>query len=193
MSVEEALLAYSEKYYLLNVPGIGDSGLTHWQTNWERSFPEIKRVIQDDWEHPNCNDWVKTLEIVIRNNHDRPIILISHSLGGGAIIHANELNKLDGVKGIFMVALPDIERKDFPKECTGFVPMPKGELSIPGIMISSETDEWCSIKVAEKWSKTLGIPLINIGKKQHICQTEEFKTWEEGKELLVNFLDSLSD
>tara|TARA_R100001369_G_C3326287_1_gene169831 strand:- start:1664 stop:2239 length:576 start_codon:yes stop_codon:yes gene_type:complete len=191
MSVDEALLNYSEKYYLLNVPGIGDSGLTHWQTNWEMSFPEIKRVIQDDWEHQNCNDWVKTLEIVIRNNQDRPIILISHSLGGGAVIHANALDKLQHVKGVFIVALPDIEREDFPEDCSGFIPMPKKVLSIPGVMISSETDEWCEINVAEEWAEILNVPLINIGNKQHICGASEFETWEEGKRLLVEFLDSL--
>tara|TARA_R100000935_G_C2781252_1_gene141802 strand:- start:181 stop:759 length:579 start_codon:yes stop_codon:yes gene_type:complete len=191
MSLDKALLEYSEKYNLINVPGIGDSGETHWHSNWERSFPEIKRVIQDDWEHPDGNDWVKALEIAIRNNQDRPIILISHSLGGGAIIHANELNKLHGVKGIFMVALPDIEREDFPKECSGFVPMPKSELTIPGVMISSETDDWCTMKVAKKWSRALAIPLINVGNKQHICGSKDFEIWEEGKGLLVDFLDSL--
>jgi len=162
-------------------------------TNWERSFPEIKRVKQNDWENPNRDAWVKNLYSCIQEYNEKPIILISHSLGGGAVIHADNLNKLNAVKAVFMVALPDIEREDFPKECTGFVPLPKTELSIPGIMISSENDEWCAIEVAEKWSKQLGITIINIGKKEHLCQAEEFETWEEGKELLVNFLDSLSD
>ncbi len=191
MSVDESLLEYSQKYNLLNVPGIGDSRERHWHTNWEITFPETKRVIQKDWDHPDQVEWVMVLETAIKNNSDKPIILIAHSLGGGAIIHANELNKLDGVKGIFMVALPDIERKDFPKECSGFVPMPKRELSVPGVMISSETDDWCSIEVAEKWSKSLAIPLINIGDKQHICGANEFESWEDGKRLLVNFLYSI--
>ncbi len=193
MTTDDALRKYSEKYQLLHVPGIGDSGETHWHTNWENSFPEIKRLTQEDWENPDRDAWVKNLVSFIQEYNEKPIILISHSLGGGAIIHAAHLNKLNAVKAVFMVALPDIERDDFPKECSGFVPMPKKELSIPGIMISSENDEWCEIDVAEKWSDRLGIPLINIGKKQHICQAEEFKTWEEGKELLVNFLDSLND
>ena len=193
MRVDDALTKYSEKYQLLHVPGIGDSGETHWHTNWEKSFPKIKRVTQEDWDTPDKDVWVKNLVSYIQKYNDKPIILISHSLGGGAVIHADHLNKLNAVKAVFMVALPDIEREDFPKECSGFVPMPKAELTIPGILISSENDEWCSIDVAEKWSSQLGVPLINIGKKQHICQAEEFKTWEEGKELLVNFLDSLSD
>ena len=193
MTVDDALRKYSEKYQLLNVPGIGDSGETHWHTNWERSFPEIKRVTQEDWENPDRDAWVNNLDSYIQESNEKPIVLISHSLGGGAVIHADLLNKLNAVKAVFIVALPDIERDNFPKECSGFVPMPKTELSIPGIMISSENDEWCDIEVAEKWSNQLGIPIINIGKKEHICQAEEFETWEEGKELLVTFLDSLSD
>ncbi len=193
MTLDNALRKYTGKYQFLNVPGIGDSGETHWHTHWENSFPEIKRVIQKDWENPDREAWVKNLESYIHEYSEKPIILISHSLGGGAVIHADHLNKLNGVKGVFMVALPDIEREDFPKDCSGFVPMPKSKLSIPGIMVSSENDEWCAIGVAKKWSDCLGIPLINIGKKDHICGAEEFEIWEEGKELLVNFLDSLTD
>lgn len=191
MSVDEALLEYSQKYYLLNVPGIGDSGNTHWHTNWENTFPKIKRLIQEDYDQPDRKDWVTTLEETILAHNDKPIILISHSLGGGAVIHANASGKLQNVKGVFMVALPDIEREDFPKDCQGFVPMPRNQLKVPGVMISSETDEWCSIQVAEEWSKILIIPLINIGDKQHICGASEFEIWEEGKRLLVEFLDSL--
>ncbi|RKS53642.1 hypothetical protein BC962_1896 [Gillisia mitskevichiae] len=193
MRLDNALRFYSEKYQFLHVPGIGDSGENHWHTHWEELFPEIKRVLQKDWEAPDRDAWVKNLESYIKKYSEKPIVLISHSLGCGSIIHADNLSKLNGVKAAFMVALPDIEREDFPKECTGFVPMPKIKLSIPGLMVSSENDEWCELNVAEKWADQLGIPLINIGKKQHICQAEEFETWEEGKELLVNFLDSLND
>ena len=193
MKLDDALKKYSEQYQFLHVPGIGDSGETHWHTNWERMFPEIKRVVQKDWECPDREAWVKNLESYIQEYNDKPIILISHSLGGGTIIHADNLDKLVGVKGIFMVALPDIEREDFPKECSGFSPMPKRKLSIPGVMVSSENDEWCAFSVAEKWAIRLGIPLINIGKKQHVCGSSEFETWEEGKKLLVSFLDSLEN
>lgn len=193
MSVDSALKNYTEKYQLLHVPGIGDSGENHWHTQWEKSFPKIKRVVQINWDLPNKEEWVETLETTIQKNNKKPIILISHSLGGGAIIHANALNKLSGVIGIFIVALPDIEREDFPKECSGFVPMPKRKIAVPAVMISSENDEWCDIEIAKKWSATLSIPIINIGKKEHICGSEEFKTWEEGKKMLVNFLDSIED
>lgn len=191
MTVDEALLNFSKKYQILHVPGIGDSGETHWQTDWESRFPEIKRVIQKEWDCPDRDKWVKTLESCLTRYKDKPIILIAHSLGGGTVIHADHLKKLEGVKGVFMVALPDIEREDFPKECSGFSPMPKQELSIPGLMISSENDEWCAIGVAEEWSNILQIPLINIGKKGHICGVKEFEAWDEGKKLLLDFLVSI--
>lgn len=193
MSVDDALKKYSEKYQFLHIPGIGDSGETHWHTNWENSFPEIQRVIQKNWESPDKEAWIKTLESYIEEYSVKPIILIAHSLGSGTIIHADYLNKLTGVKAAFLVALPDIERKDFPEECSGFVPMPKSKFSIPAVMVSSESDEWCSMEVAKKWSDILEVPLINIGKKQHICGEKEFEEWKEGKNLLVDFLDSLED
>lgn len=193
MKDDKALKRYTEKYQFLHVPGLHDSGKDHWHTNWEKKFPEIKRVIQQEWESPDKDAWIKTLESYIQKYKEKPIILISHSLGSAAIIHADKLKKLQAVKAAFMVALPDTERSDFPEDCTGFTPMPKIKLSIPAVMVASENDAWCDIEVAEKWAETLEVPLINIGKKEHICGAKEFETWEEGKRLLVKFLNSLEN
>ena len=45
----------------LIVPGIGNSGPTHWQTVWERRHPLWRRVVQRDWDHPECDEWVRAL------------------------------------------------------------------------------------------------------------------------------------
>lgn len=191
MKIDDALRKYTEKYQFLHVPGLDNSGADHWHTNWEKQFPQIKRVVQQDWESPDKEDWVNTLESYIQKYKEKPIVLISHSLGSAAVIHADKLKNLQAVKAAFLVALPDVERGDFPEDCTGFSPLPKIQLSFPAVMVSSANDAWCNLAVAEKWAKTFNIPLINIGKKQHICGEKQFETWEEGKKILVKFLDSL--
>jgi predicted alpha/beta hydrolase family esterase len=41
---------------VLIIPGLGDSGPQHWQTLWEASHPEYRRVQQSDWEQPRRED-----------------------------------------------------------------------------------------------------------------------------------------
>src|SRR5262245_40965105 len=47
---------------ILMIPGYENSGPQHWQTLWQNEHPEYKRVEQRDWLHPECNEWVNTLD-----------------------------------------------------------------------------------------------------------------------------------
>ena len=47
---------------VLILPGIGNSGSDHWQSLWEKTHPSFQRIQQRDWEHPNCGEWVETLD-----------------------------------------------------------------------------------------------------------------------------------
>ena len=33
-------------------PGLNGSGLVHWHTHCEQTFPDFVRVQQTDWDHP---------------------------------------------------------------------------------------------------------------------------------------------
>ena len=68
------------------VPGIQNSGPTHWQSRWETTHPAVRRR-QQDWDHPVCDDWVRALDDAVARSVDAPI-LVAHSLGlpgGGAL------------------------------------------------------------------------------------------------------------
>ena len=43
---------------VLILRGLYNSGPEHWQSRWGAAHPELRRVMQDDWERPRCADWI---------------------------------------------------------------------------------------------------------------------------------------
>ncbi len=181
----------AEKYNYLTVPGYGGSADESWQTYWERLYPEIVRVEQDNWDFPVRIAWVTRLVEAVDAKSDKPVILIAHSLGCGTIIHAINEGLIKNVAGLFLVGLPDIDREDFPNECVGFSPVPRIKLPIPTTMLASEDDEYCDYDVSKKWSQILGVKLVNVGKQGHMGDAAKLGDWEQGQQLFKQFLQSL--
>lgn len=181
----------NEQFTYINVPGLGGSGQDHWQTFWEKAYPEIVRVEQVDWDHPVCDVWVEKLVRTI-DMADRPVVLIAHSLGCATIVHAAKHNKLNGIAAAFLVAMPDVERTDFPKECIGFSPMPRMNLPFSSLMIASENDPYISSAELKKWAGILGSDFISVGEREHIGTVAKLEYWEEGQELFQNFVERLN-
>ena len=65
----------AETCRVLLVPGIGNSGPTHWQSYWEAAHASYARVHQRDWDHPVCADWVAALLITM--DAGVPTVLVS--------------------------------------------------------------------------------------------------------------------
>jgi predicted alpha/beta hydrolase family esterase len=175
----------------INVPGLAGSGENHWQTYWEKESPEIIRVEQKDWNHPVCTIWVEQLVETIRSSEGKPIVLIGHSLGCASILHAAHQKKLMGVAGAFLVAMPDVERTDFPKVCIGFTPMPRIELPFASIMVASENDPYISSTELKVWAEMLGSEFISVGNRGHIGSLANVEYWKEGQDLFANFVKRL--
>ena len=51
-----ALRSFSD-YRVLIVPGLHNSGPEHWQSRWQRLYPQFERVEQDDWNLPDLAAW----------------------------------------------------------------------------------------------------------------------------------------
>jgi len=179
------------RFNFINVPGLGGSGDNHWQTFWEKAYPEIIRVEQKDWDNPVCDEWVEQLAKTVVRSADKPIVLIGHSLGCATIVHAVKANKLNGVVGAFLVAMPDVERADFPKECIGFSPMPRVEFGFPSLIIASENDPYISSTELKKWADILRSDFISVGEREHIGTAAKLEYWEEGHELFKEFLKNI--
>ena len=62
-------------HYLI-VPGLNNSGPSHWQTFWTKSLPSASRVFQHCWDKPQKEDWIATLDDAVRQLKDPPSRLL---------------------------------------------------------------------------------------------------------------------
>lgn len=176
-----------ENIKFLTVPGLGSSGLTHWQSFWEKENPEkFKRIEQSNWDLPVQADWVKHIAKEIQKLDD-PFYLIAHSLGCIAVVHwANRFGS-DKIKGAFLVAPADVETSGRLSFLEGFNPIPKNKLPFESIVIASTNDQYASIGRSEEFANAWGSEFVNIGKKGHINASSNLGIWEQGLRLLNNF------
>ena len=87
---------------ILLIPGIGNSGLQHWQTIWGRRYG-FARVKQQEWETPDCADWVSTLNGYVQQYDPKNLVLVAHSAACAALVHWVQQYNVK-VKGALLVA-----------------------------------------------------------------------------------------
>src|ERR1700736_7035663 len=107
---------------VLLVPGIGNSGPTHWQSLWQAEHPGVARVIQRDWDHPVCNEWTEALDQAV-GKAAAPPILVAHSLGCLAVAHWAARSERPCFAAL-LVAVPDPGGPAFPGAAAGFAMVP---------------------------------------------------------------------
>src|SRR6185369_13618778 len=98
--------------YLI-VPGITNSSPQHWQSLWEKEFPEkFRRIEQAEWDRPICDDWIETIEAEVQKESPESVVLIAHSLGCTAVAHwAKRFGT--HIKGAMLVAPSDCEAETY--------------------------------------------------------------------------------
>jgi predicted alpha/beta hydrolase family esterase len=103
---------------ILVIPGLGGSGPDHWQSRWEAKIPAVRRVIQADWEKPGLDAWRDRIVAEVERAA-RPVILVAHSLGVLAAVHAAPFlakgESSGKVKGGFLVAPPSRLSRDWTR------------------------------------------------------------------------------
>ncbi|MEA5426572.1 RBBP9/YdeN family alpha/beta hydrolase [Arcicella lustrica] len=170
--------------HFLTVPGLGSSGPKHWQTIWEQENPEIfNRVEQEDWDAPEVEKWVETLNESI-HQLSTPTLLIAHSLGCLAVVHWAKKYTSTNIAGIILVAPADAESAGFPKEILGFSPIPTGLLPYQTVLIASTNDDYATIERAKHWAESWGSQFVNIGALGHINANSNLADWKVGKGII---------
>jgi len=170
-------------YFVL--PGLNNSGPLHWQSRWETLYG-FTRIHQRDWDTPDKNDWVHTINEVIAPFPPENVILIAHSLACCAVAHgANRYAK--PIKGALLVAPADTDAPSFPKDPTGFEPIPLQKLPFQTIVVASANDEYVSLQRALYFATQWGSTFIDIGNKGHINSASGLGDWPEGYKLLQTF------
>ncbi|MCW3837030.1 RBBP9/YdeN family alpha/beta hydrolase [Sphingomonas canadensis] len=180
---------------VLTVPGLGSSGPSHWQTLWEESRPDTRRVELGMWDSPHRNAWVTKLDQAIRQAQ-APVVLAAHSLGCLAVAWWAELAGQPfglPVAGALLVAPPDVDRGDAPRELATFRPSPARLLPFPSILVASQDDAWIGIDRARALATAWGSHFVDAGAQGHLNAASGIGWWHEGQALLDRVLDAASD
>lgn len=175
---------------VLTVPGLWNSGPQHWQTHWEERNPSWRRVQQRDWEKPDREVWVDTLQQAIAGAASPPV-LAAHSLG--CCLVAEWVRKYGGrgVAGAFLVAPSDVEAPGYPAEGRSFAAMPAVRLPFPSVLIASTDDPYVTIARAGEFARIWGSELVVIGAAGHINGASGHGPWPEGEAMFARFRDRL--
>jgi uncharacterized protein len=175
---------------ILTVPGLYGSGPIHWQTKWEQLYG-FSRIEQGDWDNPDFSQWKQRLVRSLEAEAFRKeLILVAHSLGCHLIVKAFPLIRTL-VKGVFLVAPPDLKAGVIKKNLSGFSISEVSKLSTVGCLVYSENDPYASTQYSEKYAEQLGLKGINVGKRGHINTESNLGSWEEGVFLLKQLLRSI--
>lgn len=178
---------------ILIVPGWTNSEPDHWQSRWQRKLSTARRVEQADWDRPMIGDWVgRIIEAVATAT--RPAILVAHSCGVPAVIHAAAKLPRGMVAGAFLVAPPDLDNSDiWPATNGGFAPVPRAALPFPSLVIASSTDPYCQLQRARDFAADWGSTLVEAGDAGHINIASGHGPWPEGLMRFGWFLKHLGE
>jgi predicted alpha/beta hydrolase family esterase len=176
---------------VLILPGLGGSGPEHWQTHWETKNPDFIRVEQGDWDNPDLDEWVATLDGYIARQ-PAPPLLVAHSLSCALVAHWAERHHRR-VHGALLVAPSDVDSPAHtPAEVRGFSPMPLQRLPGTIIVVASEDDPYVDFARAEFFAQSWGARFVNAGKCGHINSASGLGDWRLGQRTLAELADEKS-
>jgi hypothetical protein len=174
----------------LLLPGIGNSGLEHWQSRWLALHHDFHRVLQDDWDRPDLAAWCRNLEAAVHDANS-PVVLVAHSLGCLLAVHWETRTQLL-VRGALLVAPPDPASAAFPPEAAGFSPVPlRRRLPFPSILVSSSNDPYGTPEFSRNCAAAWGSRLIEAGPLGHINAASGLGEWRQGLGFYEDLLRSI--
>lgn len=176
---------------ILIVPGWTGSGPDHWQSRWARSLKTARVIEQDDWHEPVKDDWVERIVEYV-DKATRPVVLVAHSCGVAAVVHAAPLLKDRNVVGAYLVAPADLDASsDWPAAKGGFAPAPMHRLPFPSAVVAPADDPHCSFSRAKTFAEAWGSKLIEAGNVGHLNTASGHGPWPEGLMQFGLFLSQL--
>jgi predicted alpha/beta hydrolase family esterase len=174
----------------LFLAGIGNSEPGHWQSIWGKKLPGAHWVEHRDWENPSLEEWMADLEKSVEAVPGDKL-LVAHSLGCLLAAEWALGNNPRGVRGLFLVAVPDTEGLNFPPQARGFRSPLKYDLPLPAFMVASHNDPYAAFDYSHHLASHWKVPLEDLGEKGHINLKSNLGPWEEGRQRLEAFAKGL--
>lgn len=162
------------------IPGLHGSDKDHWQSHFERVFPQNTiRIKQVDWDRPDCITWTDKIEETLKFEQHRNLILIGHSIGCMAIAHWYRRFG-HAVHGALLVAPSDPEKKGFPEYISGFAPVPQCRFPFPTIVVGSSNDHVTTRARTQVFAASWGSRLFMLENAGHIESVSGYGFWPQG-------------
>ncbi|MFA6219409.1 MAG: alpha/beta hydrolase [Erythrobacter sp.] len=189
-----ATLPTGRQPILLTLPGLNNSGPSHWQSLWEEKRDDCFRVDFGMWERPHRNVWLNKLDAAI-GSAPIPVILVAHSLACHAVAWWNrfaEPRKRAKVTGALLVAPPSVENLAPGSRLAPFSPLVRERLAFPSILAASRNDEYSSFGHSRTMARLWGSRLVDAGWIGHINAESGLGCWPYGEFLVDRLIRSLS-
>lgn len=183
-------------FSVLILPGLGGAGEDHWQTHWQRAFPDFVRVQQADWETPDYADWGPRLTDAV-SKAPRPVVLVAHSLGTSLTMRwsFDQPAAAKRVAGAFIVAPSDRDRWRVgdPSGPRGFGPMILKRLPFPSAVVASRDDDRVTFDRAQEFARAWGSAFFDAGHHGHLGSAAKLGLWPQGLVFFGQFLATVPD
>lgn len=175
---------------ILIVPGLGNSGPTHWQSWLETQYEDARRVRGIDWHEPVLARWAAEVRREI-DESEGVVWLVAHSYGCLASVVA-AADRLERVAGLLLVAPADPARftalgmrsdNELAREHSLDAWIPAEPLAVPSIVVGSRTDPWASFETISRWAEHWGSRLVDEGAAGHINVESGHGPWPRGRRL----------
>jgi predicted alpha/beta hydrolase family esterase len=173
---------------LLIVPGLWNSGPSHWQTRWEQQHGG-RRFRPASFDEPDAWDWVAAIERAAAELGP-DTLAIAHSMGCLATAHVAATSA--PFRGVVLVAPPDLQDPNFPLEAQRFAELTAAPLRVPGLLLYSGDDHYATTTGSERMAAAWGVPAIDLGLLGHINADSGLGDWTEGWRLVTAFRAGLA-
>lgn len=161
------------------MPGWRDSGPGHWQSLWAQQLPGARRIVQDDWASPTRQAWVTSIARQILEAPG-PVVVVAHSLGCIATTHLPD-EAVARIQSALFVAPADPERRSVLAD---FAPVPFQRLPYSSILVASNNDPYCPIRLAGAYARAWGSEFVRLQNAGHINVESGHGDWPLGLALL---------
>lgn len=173
---------------ILTIPGLYNSGPTHWQSLWEQKFFACERIELGNWNDPNREEWVtKIAEAIAAENE--PVLIAAHSLGCHAFAHwfaqASSVARAR-IAGALLVAPPELSQLRRDNRATSFADSPSFTSRTPIVVVASDNDPYAKTSHVWRLSRHWDARFVNAGPFGHINADSGVGDWPYGQYLLAS-------
>ncbi|MGE3247686.1 MAG: RBBP9/YdeN family alpha/beta hydrolase [Beijerinckiaceae bacterium] len=182
---------------LLFIPGLGGSGPDHWQIRWSRKLSTGRTLELPDFERPSRLGWTQAITSAIQGC-ERPVVLLAHSLGVIAAVHAiASLGEgpdpgkppKTPVRAAFFVAPPAPRTLlGIPAIDPAFAGVPNAPLPFPSLLVASRNDPYATMAESEGMALDWGAQIVDAGEAGHLNAESGHGPWPEGLMRFATFM-----